>query len=92
MKLSKIFPLLILCLVFLCLVLSGCDISKVKNEQRNDVSMFVNIEKSVIWSVYYHKDTKVMYVCSGGGYNSGNMTVMLDEDGKPLLWKGEVDE
>ena len=77
-------------LILLCLLLCGCHLSKVTHEIEHDRSMFVNVENANCWSVYYHKDTKVMYVCSKGGYNSGNMTVMLDVDGKPLLWEEAI--
>ena len=34
------------------------------------------------------RDTKVMYAVSRGGYNCGNFTLLVDADGKPLLWDG----
>ena len=87
MKITKLFVL-----ILLCQLLCGCHLSKVSREiEQIDIDrpmMFVNVEDTVNWSVYYHKDTKVMYVCSKGMYNRGNMTVMLDADGKPLLWEG----
>lgn len=84
MKLTKALVLLLL-----CLLLCGCSKQvTLQNVQKDQSSMFVRIEHTFIWDVYYHKDTKVMYVCSRGDYNSGNMTVMLDADGKPLLWEG----
>ena len=86
MKITKLFVL-----ILLCQLLCGCHLSKVSREIEQidrDRSMFVNVEDAACWSVYYHKDTKVMYVFSKGRYNAGNMTVMLDADGKPLLWEG----
>ena len=51
-------------------------------------SSFVIVEKKLIdgyfYKIVYHKDTKVMYVL--GQYN--DFEVMLDSDGKPLLWEG----
>ena len=87
---TKLFDLILLCLI-LCVasVLCGCShVSTVTREIECNRSMFVEVEQATYWSVYYHKDTKVMYVCSKGMYNGGNMTVMLDADGKPLLWEG----
>ena len=49
--------------------------------------MFVLIEKGENWKVVYHRETKVMYVMSEGLYNKGNFVVMVDSDGKPLLYK-----
>jgi hypothetical protein len=34
-------------------------------------------------------ETGVEYAVSTGAYNWGNMTVLVDETGKPLKWKGE---
>lgn len=89
MKTTKLFNLILLCLL-LCFssVLCACHSSIVTRETEHNRSMFVEVERTTYWSVLYHKDTKVMYVVSKGGYNSGNMTVMLDADGKPLLWEG----
>ena len=36
------------------------------------------------YNIVYHKETKVMYA----GGNDTVFTVMLDADGKPLLWEG----
>ena len=73
--------------LFICFLLIGCSkVESVKDQHEEDVSMFVKIEDAYTWDVYYHRDTKVMYVCSKGVSNCGTMTVMLDADGKPLLW------
>ena len=57
-----------------------------------DRSMFVLIEKGAIYNIVYHRETKVMYAISYGLYNSGNFTVMVDEEGKPLLYQEDTDE
>jgi hypothetical protein len=38
------------------------------------------------YEVVYHKQTKVMYVVSIGHNNSGNFTLLVNADGKPLLY------
>ena len=38
--------------------------------------------------IYYDKKTKVMYLVSDI-YKGGGITVLVDRDGKPLLYKGE---
>ena len=79
----------LICVLLLCLLLCGCSkVESIKDKHEEDVSMFVKIEDAYNWSVYYHRDTKVMYVCSRGAHNSGVFTVMVDTDGKPLLWTG----
>lgn len=39
--------------------------------------------------VYVHIDTKVMYMCDAKG-NRRVFEIMLDEFGKPLLYKGDL--
>ena len=38
--------------------------------------------------IYYDKETKVMYLISDI-YKGGGITVLVDKDGKPLLYEGE---
>lgn len=68
------------------LLLSGCQRVESVNDNK-DTSMFVVIEVTGTWEVVYHKETKVMYVVSCGAYNAGSFTVLVDADGKPMLWE-----
>ena len=90
---TKIFVLAIL---ILCLLLTGCGakMSTVNDAAVNDGdrSMFVLIEDGDIYKIVYHRETKVMYVISNAPYNCGNFTVMLDANGKPLLYQEGTDE
>lgn len=81
-----------LCGLFLILNITGCashsdETASISNEE-STVS-FVIVEKELVngyfYKIAYHKDTKVMYVL--GQYN--DFTVMLDAEGKPLLWEVE---
>lgn len=81
----------IIVLLTACLLLTACGptmekdpSAAVKNE---DQSMFVVVEENVNFRVVYHKDTKVMYAISRGGYNCGNFTVLLNPDGTPMTWE-----
>ena len=77
--------LIIFALLF---VLSGC--SKVDNVANNNVpSSFTVVERTSIWQVVYHKETKVMYVVSLGGYNCGNFELLVNPDGTPMIYKEE---
>ena len=93
---KKRFKLMVAVLVVFML-LTGCGAkmiheSDIKN-QETDVSMFVVLEVGVTYKIVYHQETKVMYAISNGGYNAGTFTVMLDADGKPLLYRGgEIDD
>lgn len=56
----------------------------------DDQSMFVEVEETWLWKVVYHKDTKVIYAVSCGSYNLGTFTLLVDADGKPLIYKGDT--
>ena len=83
----------ILCLVIIVMMLLTCvgctemeTVQETQQEETSNKSMFVLIESSVLWNKYnivYHKETKVMYAVG----NDTVFTVMLDADGKPLLWE-----
>ena len=51
-------------------------------------SMFVSVEDTGIWAVVYHRETKVMYAVSRGSYNNGTMTLLVNADGTPMIYKG----
>lgn len=74
-------------LILSMLLLSGCKRVESVNENKEDTSMFVEIEQAGVWEVVYHKETKVMYVVSCDAYNNGTFTLLVDADGKPMLWE-----
>lgn len=74
-------------LILSMLLLSGCKRVESVNVNNKDTSMFVIVEVTGTWEVVYHKETKVMYVVSCGAYNAGSFTVLVDADGKPMLWE-----
>lgn len=74
----------------LLITLVGCDYDTIQAESCHyGNSMFVVIERAGEWNIVYHNKTKVMYVVSNGAYNCGNFTLLVDADGKPMLYKGE---
>lgn len=79
-------------LVAAFLLLSGCaaNVEKAEPEPQN-ASMFVVIEETSRWNVVADRKTGVMYAVSNGGYNLGNFTLLVDAEGKPLIWKGGQD-
>lgn len=81
---EKLKTLILICLI--ALMLAGCE--KVEKADGNDgTSIFVLIEETENWKVVYHRETKVMYAISDGMYNRGTFTLLVDTDGKPLLYK-----
>lgn len=90
---SKKFIVLFWMLV-LAFSMAGCAYSEMETTYDTEAetlppSMFVAVEDGVAYRVVYHKETKVMYVMSTGSYNYGNFTLLVDENGDPLLYEGE---
>ena len=74
--------------VSLALMLIGCSYQATEDQANLDEkSMFIKVESGPAWIVVYQRDTKVMYVVSYEGYNTGNFTVMLNPDGTPQTWQ-----
>lgn len=74
----------------LLITLVGCDCDIVQTEScYYGNSMFITVEQARNWNIVYHNKTKVMYVVSNSAYNYGNFTLLVDADGKPMLYKGE---
>lgn len=47
------------------------------------------VSDEIYFLIYYDKETKVMYAVSSSQYNRGNVVLLVDADGKPLLYEGE---
>lgn len=73
-----------------CVGMTSCNQSKVVRHEDIDsnVSMFVEVERSADWQIVYHRDTKVMYAVSDGDYNHGTFTLLVDENGSPMIYEG----
>lgn len=81
---------LFLIMVLMIVTLSACATNKTESVVTEEkASMFVRVEEGPSWNVYYHRDTKVMYVVSRSSYNTGNFTVLVNPDGTPMLYEGE---
>lgn len=96
MKIGMRTKIFVLAILILCLLITGCG---VKMPTANDAavndgdrSMFVQVEQGDTYRIVYHRGTKVMYVISDAIYNCGTFTVMLDANGKPLLYQEDTDE
>lgn len=69
----------------------GCSANPAETTYTDDVpSRFVIIEQSDLWNVVADQETKVMYAVSAGSYNHGTFTMLVDSDGTPLLYEGEL--
>lgn len=79
--------MLVVFLLLILLVFASCATTVEKTENQQETSMFVQIEQTNIWRIVYHKETKVLYAVSNGGYNCGNFTVLVNPDGTPMIYK-----
>lgn len=87
----------ILILVIL-LCLTSCDIEiphKVEEVTKEyDYGRFIQVYHAICGNedliIYVDKETKVQYLAIDMYYGSG-ITILLDENGKPLLYQGELE-
>lgn len=89
MNIIKEFKVLMLTLILglILLITIGCTTTSEGSSIKQD--RFVQISNEYHFYVIYDKATKVQYAVSKGGYNSGNVTLLVDSEGKPLLYKEE---
>ena len=82
----------IIAIVLILLMLAGC--AKVERASKDpvNVSRFMMVENCDPWRIVVDRETKVMYAVSIGQYNRGTFTLLVDADGKPLLWEGDSDD
>lgn len=80
----------VLAIVIVLLMLVGCAKTE-KAKGQSFVSRFMTVETTISWRVVVDRETRVLYTVSLGTNNIGVFTVLVDADGKPLLWEGELE-
>ena len=90
---KKIFCLLLL-LIIPILVLFGCasnsaQTSEIGKEYIVGNVILVKVEKGEDFDLFVDKNTKVIYIYNKTSYQGG-LTAMLNADGTPMLWEGEL--
>lgn len=83
--------LAIILALIMAFALVGCSCEETERETVSDepfvvVQNYVDDAGSRI-VIYVHKETRVMYLSRN---QHGGVIVMLDTDGKPLIWEGEL--
>ena len=68
--------------VLLSIMIIGCSNQKIEA----DDSMFITVNNEINFYVVYEKDTKVMYMISNGMYNRGTITLLVDQQGNPMIY------
>lgn len=76
-------------IILLAVILSGCGERTIQDEQDSYKTYFVKISSESGGDIVYDSRTGVEYWRSDGSYNYGTLTVLIDADGKPLIYKGE---
>lgn len=77
-------------ILLMAIMLTGCGVTKVdRKSEKVTTSRFIELEVTTEWKVVADKETGVMYAVSEGGYNRGTFTLLVDENGKPLIWDSE---
>lgn len=87
MKMKKIK--LSIAIALLATVLFGCDERTIQKEQDSYNTYFIRISSEYGGDIVYDSRTGVQYWRSNGSYNHGTLTVLIDTDGKPFIYKGE---
>lgn len=66
-------------------MLAGCGKSEESENKR-----FKQLEGDIFSNFYiaYDTETGVEYAVSNGRYNNGNLIVLIDAEGKPLIYEG----
>lgn len=72
----------------LAISLSGCSGGNSNTEDENS-ERFREVYSDFSNVIYVDSETNVMYFWHCG-YFSGGLAVMVDENGQPLIWKGET--
>lgn len=82
--------------ILLTAILSGCGERTIQNEAKKEQdsynTYFIRISSEYNGAIVYDSRTGVQYWRSEGAYNYGTLTVLLDADGKPLIYKGESED
>lgn len=77
--------LIVMLMLAVMLISFGCS----TEANASDGNRFKFIQRDPYCDVIVDTETGVEYAFSTGAYNYGSMTVLVDETGKPLIWKGE---
>ena len=90
---KKIFCLMLL-LIMPIFMLCGCALynaqsSEIGKEYIVGNIILVKVEKGEDFDLFVDKSTKVIYIYNKTNYQGG-LTAMLNADGTPMLWEGEL--
>ena len=94
MNMKKI--LITILILALCILFTGCGEHYENGRRVYYVCEGITFVEVVVYDgpkqpyeILVHKETRVMYIKESESHQGG-ITVMLDENGNPLLWEGEL--
>lgn len=102
MRAKRIITVVLTLTVLLTLVLCSCGVidvetsetektvDEIKNERFRGIVMSQHNGGSQFEAIYIDTETNVMYFFAKNGYGAG-MCVMVDAEGKPLIYEGQYD-
>lgn len=70
------------------LLFTGCDGTHITETDQQEIARLYVIDNSMSYRIYVDKETKVMYLRTKQGSGEA-LCVMVDANGKPLLWGRE---
>lgn len=90
---NKKFLTIVICLFMIIFGFAACGNSTANTTDSNNNyngNMFTRVKSGLgAFYIVYDNETKVMYAVSDGDYNRGVLTMLVNADGTPKLYKGE---
>ena len=82
-----------ICIVALSVMLTGCGSEGAFNEEPSE-KRFKVLDGEIFDNFYiaYDTETGIEYTVTNGLYNHGTLTILVDADGKPLIYEGWKNE
>ena len=84
--------LFVITIILTMIILLGCGVNSLSGENIDvETERIKKVYGGAYEQIFVDTETNVMYLYEGLGYGGG-LTVMVDKDGKPLLWKDGYEE
>ena len=81
---KKLIAIVLITLTMLSM--TACVTKRTSEAVKGETSRMIELESTDSYYIVYDKYTKVMYAVSDGSYNHGTFTLLVDANGKPLLY------
>lgn len=78
--------------IIICILAIVIFFTFIMNPDEFEDSSFVCVETTITNKIVYHKETKVMYAVSTAWFSRGVFTMLVDEDGNPMIWEEQQNE